>query len=181
MVFEWGLTAWNNLLLSGAWLSSHRHSAVLPPLRTSISIVLLHLQTSNAVTWNSLFKSTNATSAPLSANACAITRPNPLAPPVTIAVFPSKLKLASVRLKCGPPLPCNGTPRGRSSSSGYSTVMLSSVRAYWPSWSPEAPGSPEVVAWYIGSFGSSGGSTLSLSCFSRRRGVVDSAALKSGC
>src|SRR5947209_5907476 len=95
-----------------------------------------------------------ATSAPLSRKACDITSPNlkdiiknqpfrspskqnnfnyitdPLAPPVTTQVFPSKLKVASVFLKCFPPRPCilTGFDLAKSSSSGYSTSIEGSIR-----------------------------------------------------
>ena len=94
---------------------------------------------------SSLFMSTMATSAPEVTRAWAITRPRPRAPPVTTATLPSIEKEASVRLKCEPPRPTTGFEGGRSFSSGYSTTMSSRVRAYWPSWPPLSPGSPEVV------------------------------------
>lgn len=61
-----------------------------------------------------------------------MTRPSPLAPPVTTPTLPSKEKEARVRFMCIPPRPVTGTEEGSSPSSGYSTVMESSVRAKAP-------------------------------------------------
>lgn len=93
---------------------------------------------------NVLFRSTIATSAPLTTSAWLITSPNPLAPPVTTPTRSSKLKVASVLLKWNPPRPCTGFDEGRSSSSGYSTLIRLSVRECWPSCS-RAPSFPAVV------------------------------------
>jgi len=100
---------------------------------------------------SSRFMSTMATSAPEVTSAWAMTRPRPRAPPVTMATLPSMEKEARVRLKCSPPLPTTGLEGGRSFSSGYSTLMSWLVRAYWPSWLPDWPGAPEVVAYLTSS------------------------------
>lgn len=67
-----------------------------------------------------LFKSTMATSAPLSIHAWLITSPSPRAPPVITQTRLSSEKLANVRLKCMPPRPEMGWLGGWDSSSGCS-------------------------------------------------------------
>lgn len=79
-----------------------------------------------------LFMSTIAKLAPLITMPWPITRPRPLAPPVTTPTLPSNEKEARVRFICWPPRPWTGTEGGSSPSSGYSTVMDSSVRAKPP-------------------------------------------------
>ena len=93
---------------------------------------------------NLLFRSTIATSAPLTTNAWLMTNPKPLAPPVTTPTLPSRLKLESVRLKWKPPRPCTGFDSGISLSSGYGTRMVLSVRECLPSCASE-PSWPAVL------------------------------------
>ena len=81
----------------------------------------------------SRFKSTNATSAPLSIKARLITSPKPLAPPVTMATFPSSEKEGSVRLAGCPAWPSSALLDGSSSLLGYSTRIDPSVLACDPS------------------------------------------------
>lgn len=52
-----------------------------------------------------------------------MTRPRPLAPPVTSPTLPSKLKEESVRLKWKLPRPCTGSCRGISLSAGYGMLI----------------------------------------------------------
>ena len=91
-----------------------------------------------------LFKSTIATSAPLSMHAWLITRPSPRAPPVMTHTRFSSEKLASVRLKCIPPRPEMGWLGGWDSSSGCLICTLLSVREKAPAWtfSPSMGRSP---------------------------------------
>lgn len=85
---------------------------------------------------NLLFISTMARFAPEITMPWPMTRPRPRAPPVTTPTLPSSEKEASVRFMCRPPRPWTGVLEGSSPSSGYSTVMFSSVRAK----EPGAPG-----------------------------------------
>lgn len=63
-----------------------------------------------------------------------ITKPNPLAPPVTTPTLPCNEKVASVGKIWAPArsVPSTGTEAGSWCSGGYSTVMESSVRAKAP-------------------------------------------------
>lgn len=99
--------------------------------------------------WSVLFRSTIATSAPEATRDCAMTRPKPLAPPVTTATRPSRENCASVLFKCGPPLPWTFGSGGNSPvDSGYFTSMVWSVLAELPSWSkPGFPSVAELDSW----------------------------------
>lgn len=80
-----------------------------------------------------------ATSAPETTKAWAMTRPRPLAPPVTRAVLPSREKEARVLWKWKPPRPWTGSCLGTAfSSKGIS--MVSSVLENEPTCSPFSSG-----------------------------------------
>jgi hypothetical protein len=128
----------------------------------------------------SLFMSTIATSAPETTMAWDITRPRPLAPPVTTPTLSSSEKLASVRRLR--PRPCTGLDEGSSlSSSGCSKRKESSVREALPSCPVSAVEAVVNLSWRASSLGSSGDTLSNLGATllnARVAGFAKGAALK---
>jgi hypothetical protein len=128
----------------------------------------------------SLFMSTIATSAPETTMAWDITRPKPLAPPVTTPTLSSSEKLASVRRLR--PRPCTGLDEGSSlSSSGCSNRKESSVREALPSCPVSVVEAVVNLSWRLSSLGSSGDTLSNLGVTwlnARVAGFATEAALK---
>jgi hypothetical protein len=128
----------------------------------------------------SLFMSTIATSAPETTMAWDMTRPRPLAPPVTTPTLSSSEKLASVRRLR--PRPCTGLDEGSSlSSSGCSKRKESSVREALPSCPVSVVEAVVNLSWRLSSLGSSGDtlSNLGVTLLNARvAGLATGAALK---
>src|SRR5215510_14291697 len=86
-------TSADNRFSSSPLVTSMANAAARRPVDTAIS--------SAALRQSSIVRLTTATSAPASANACAMTRPRPFDPPVTRAMWPSNRK-SSITFLCEP-------------------------------------------------------------------------------